>query len=896
MDKGLDKIALSLFAMAGILLVWRWALAFFWVDQANCGLLAQAVLDGRWPIYVYGVHYMGALDGYIAAPLLTLTGPSSLIWNFWPVFYYLLTMIALYRSLKLVNARAGVLVGLLYVAIPPAELMFHAGQALTHYSLCLLLGSLLIWLSLVMWRAQRWPMWQTFLWGLLAGLGYWANNQTAVVIAPCGLFLVLFRIRRIRFGNALSGLVGLAAGVWPVIYYKLMYGALDQPRADKVFSPDWFAGNWPLFAQNAMPQVLGINLTPEQKNLQSPWFWIYLAFAAFTMLCMLLLLWRARNKQGRYSLMLWGVALCNIGILLVSWFGNNLMFKDFRYLLPLYLVLPFAWAAAADTIKTRWAPLAIACLLLLVHLGGYGNYRGGFVLDQGGFCFTQEPKYFEAIGKLRSAGVAGVYVHQSREWAFLSGGDPQFCKSKFERRIFAASQVDAMDNPAFLMPIEEELAFAGVRSRKLAMPKKIRFQIMGPAFLDMALPYKGRLLLDRSAWKSVSQGGGGDGAVSLFDGDLTSGVAAGSGPVTVDLGASGKICALALIPANYWESPREVRVELLDEQGKAVLERNWKSDLGPLYWSGPHLFNKYRYPRLEAHFTPLEARFIRISGIAGKFGGVEAAVRELAVWAPDQAPPAQGWSDSARLLLAPLGLESIRKVYGDAWVSAYLHQNAPGQYWTLMANWSTDNFGHCVPPVEQPVLIDPGPGTALAVERGQADQAARALRNWGCAYRVKAAGRLILFLLDGINQGPPLDIKAVSASATPQAAAALAHGNSALWSSGMPQRPGASLSLDLGGKNEIARLAIYNQDFLMDYPRGLRFEVSDDGRTWAPARARLSGPMIMSGPLVAMGKSNHSQYDFEPGVAGRYLRIVLDGETKVFHWTVQKLELWAPLR
>ncbi len=893
---GLDKAALALFIVAGVLLVWRWVLSFLWVDQANCGLLAQAALEGRWPVYIYGLHKMGALDGYIAAPLLALTGPSSLAWNFWPVFYYLLTMIAVYRSLKLVNSRAGVLVGLLYLAIPPAELMFHAGQALTHYSLSLFIGSLVVWLSIVMWRAEQWPVWQTCLWGLLAGLGYWANSQTAVVIAPCGLFLAFFRLRLVRPGNLIAGAAGLLAGIWPVVYYKLSYGFLDRPVAGETFGLDWLWSNWDLLAVNAMPHILGVNPGPEQKNIHSPWFWLYLAFAAATLACMLVVLWRSRQKQNRYGLMLWGVALCNIGILLFSWFGKNLMFKDFRYLLPLYLVLPFAWAAAADTLKAKWAPAAIACLLLVVHAGGYWTYRGGFVLDQGGFYFTQEPKYNQAIANLRGAGVEGVYVHQSQEWAFLSGGQPQFCQSRAERRLFASSQVDAMEKPAFMMPLDGEMAFAGVGYRKLDMPKKIRLQVMGPAYCDMSLPYSGRKLMDRRAWRPVSPDEGDIKAASLFDNDLTSGVAAGAGPVMVDLGGETMLCAVALIPASYWESPQSVRVELLDGQGRAVLDRRWSSDLGPLYWSGPHLFNKYRYPRLEAHFAPLEARFIRISEVDGKFGGVESAVRELAVWQPELMPPRlrPDWPDSARLLLEALEGEGVKWVYGDAWISAYLHQNAPGRYRTLMANWSTDNFGHSVPPVEQPVLIDPGPGTALAVEAGQAAQAAGALNRWGCAFREKPAGRMSVFLLDGLALGPEMDAQAVDASVNPVEAAALAHGNQANWASGMPQKPGISMTVDLGEKRQIGRLALYNQDFIMDYPRGLRFEVSDDAKQWTPVPARLAGPLTMCGPMLVPGKSNHGQYEFVPGATGRYLKIILDAQTKEFHWSVQRIRLWAP--
>src|SRR5437667_7928048 len=46
-------------------------------DEGNMGLLALHVAyKGEWPIFFYGLPYMGPIEGYIAAPLFRLFHPS----------------------------------------------------------------------------------------------------------------------------------------------------------------------------------------------------------------------------------------------------------------------------------------------------------------------------------------------------------------------------------------------------------------------------------------------------------------------------------------------------------------------------------------------------------------------------------------------------------------------------------------------------------------------------------------------------------------------------------------------------------------------------------------------------------------------------------------------------
>ena len=57
-----------------LLLLW---LPRLWYDEATSGLLGLAVLKGELPIYFFGQSFMGALDGYLAAPVLWSLGVSA---------------------------------------------------------------------------------------------------------------------------------------------------------------------------------------------------------------------------------------------------------------------------------------------------------------------------------------------------------------------------------------------------------------------------------------------------------------------------------------------------------------------------------------------------------------------------------------------------------------------------------------------------------------------------------------------------------------------------------------------------------------------------------------------------------------------------------------------------
>src|ERR1043165_6692685 len=87
MDSKLKRLAIgpyewAMFALVALATVARFVLIDNnWPttnsDEGNMALVALHVAyNGEWPIFFYGLPYMGPVEGYIAAPLFHIFGPS----------------------------------------------------------------------------------------------------------------------------------------------------------------------------------------------------------------------------------------------------------------------------------------------------------------------------------------------------------------------------------------------------------------------------------------------------------------------------------------------------------------------------------------------------------------------------------------------------------------------------------------------------------------------------------------------------------------------------------------------------------------------------------------------------------------------------------------------------
>ncbi len=381
----------------------------------------------------------------------------------------------------------------------------------------------------------------------------------------------------------------------------------------------------------------------------------------------------------------------------------------------------------------------------------------------------------------------------------------------------------------------------------------------------------------------------------MHDGDLSTGFAT-PGPArdgqgfVLDLGRVADLGGMALVPAGFKEIPAGFLVELAGEDQVFRPAGGGPDYWGPLYLSGPHPFLKARHARVECYFPAQAARYLRVRHLGS--GRHPLSVREVLAFGPGP-EPAAGWAESGGRLLALLAADPPAKLFADAWPAALVRSRLGDHPWTLPGNRYLDVFGTSTPELDQPVWVRGAAGEAVVATWREA---AAVARPWpaGARFTSEEAGRLVLFRLEGLARGERLWPVGVASPVDSASAAA--------WPGGFPGRPlgqpgpqwpGVGLVVDLarpGGGLGGAQKPHHPDDF----PRGLAVEVSDDGRTWRPAAARLAGPLHHAGPLLLAWPGAESLHHLDPPVSARYLRLSPARGHPVWWWSVEELLLFAP--
>lgn len=227
----LDRPALValLFGLVGV--GYRLVLTLYTVpvsnsDEATFGLAALHIGQGReHPVFLYGQHYMGMLESYLAAPLLAVAGPS------WPVLR--LPMLALYAVFLYLVYRltrrlytpwfAVLVVGLLALGperVVRDQLTVVGGRPEVKPALLLML---LITVGLAAGTVRHRRL-AVALFGLLAGLAAWSDWLIMPYLAVAAVALV-WAVRRELLGwSGLLLVAGFVVGIAPMLVDNLRAG------------------------------------------------------------------------------------------------------------------------------------------------------------------------------------------------------------------------------------------------------------------------------------------------------------------------------------------------------------------------------------------------------------------------------------------------------------------------------------------------------------------------------------------------------------------------------------------------------------------------------------------------------------------------------------------------
>lgn len=192
-------------------------------DEATFGLAAMHIAEnGDRPLFLYGQHYMGTVESYLAAPLFAVAGPGwpalrlPLV-GLWAVFVYLV-----YRLSRRLYSPwlATVTVGLLSLGserVVRDQLTAVGGRPEIKPAVVLLL---LIAVGIGERRLRhRWLGYAVF--GLLAGLSLWDDWLVLPYLAVCFLTLVVAAGRQLVGRAGLLVVAGFVVGLYPLILDNL---------------------------------------------------------------------------------------------------------------------------------------------------------------------------------------------------------------------------------------------------------------------------------------------------------------------------------------------------------------------------------------------------------------------------------------------------------------------------------------------------------------------------------------------------------------------------------------------------------------------------------------------------------------------------------------------------
>ena len=857
------------------------------------------MLQGELPVYFFGQSFMGALDGYLTAPVYWVLGVSARTLELVPV---LLALAGLALTVRLAHdafgPRAALLTAVL-LAVPPDFLLFWSHEARGHYPLTMVLGTLALLLAV---RAPTAPAGRaTLLFALLGGtlgLAFW-TNFLVLVYGPAVAVLLLRRGLRPLVPRLLVALPAFALGSLPHWLYGVPHGTALPSPGRPVGLPGVLT-HLGLFAETGWPIVAGV---PEALRGGAVGVGLAAALGALYLVAGFAALGATRRVAapgGAVGVALVVLALTNVGVAVTTQYGRGLGDSDPHYLLPLYTALPPLLGRLLAGLPRRRMLASTAAILALqaagVLGGSFRSLRPAVAASARAGLAAQRA----AVETLERAGLDRLYATdpRSRVLTFLSAERVIFSDPYEEIRPRFAGAVDGAARSAWWTSertpdLEAHFAALGLR---------FAFHPVGSiggaysGFTLMAPPVRE---LDPSTLRvSASAGPGATGRMTDRLGGThwsTGGPQRGGEWIQIDLGAVVPVALIRWLPRTYQEVPRGLRLEVSSDGAAWRTLVELPRYLGPFYWSAGRPMRRVRSGRVELRVPPAPARYLRITQ-TGRETLWAWTIRELYVyeaWAEAPVPPID--MDGTELAHA-VQAAGVRQLYADHGWASRVAVVAP----TVRippANLQLDDYGF---KGSASMLLPPfqwTPGTGVLLEPVDAEGFAATARAHGLAFSARRVGELTLFVaVPAPEPGTPLPASAltVTASRHPERAGLAVDGDAATrWSTAAPRATGDWFRIDLRAARVVRGLRITASN-PADLPSALAVEGSADGVRWQglPATIRLVHRHRWGGFGLLHDSAGAVQVDFPPA-AFTALRLVLPAGDPTFDWSIHELAVYG---
>lgn len=350
-------------------------------DEAIVGLMARHILEGERPVFFYGQAYMGSLDAWLVAAGFSIFGSQVWVIRLVQIILYSITIIVTIFTGRVVfrSWKHGLVAGV-FMAFPTVNTTLYTTASLGGYSEAILIGSLGLLLGFWMLDKEnlRSFVWMG-IWGLLLGLGLWANSLSLVFFFPMGIALLVrtFHLNSPKKTSLfiLTGVVGLLIGSspWWIFAIQNGLGRLIAELGGTAVAVE----NISLMERSANHLVnLVILGFPAAIGLRPPWEvrWLGLPLLPVVLLFWIAVfvnLFRRRkdwDEQRVPYTILSGVILTLVSLFIFTPFGVD---PSGRYFLP--VIFPMALGAAGLII--HWSVkvwLKIITVLVVISFNLWG--------------------------------------------------------------------------------------------------------------------------------------------------------------------------------------------------------------------------------------------------------------------------------------------------------------------------------------------------------------------------------------------------------------------------------------------------------------------------------------------------------------------------------------------
>lgn len=339
----------------------------FHSDDALAFLTSKHIAEGQLPaIYHYGQNYLGTLPYHLYALIFKFTGPSILAMAIVYVLFYLAFIVIqfiLFKELT-TSTKLSALLALFY-CLPIGELLGASFLFGGHISIYLFLGSLCIYLSLLVYKYERIDL-LPFI-GLLLGLAFW-THPIVLIYGICSVLFIVWRYRfKIKMFLTLAAFFFL--GFFPAVLYEInnKFGILRF-----LFSGQKYSSHLGEKIRGVFQEIQHL-LTPKINF----WNWLFIGFLG---LGIIIILVTCIRKKRLYPELVFVVFFLALPIIYIFSKFSAPELAGTRYLYPLYFAIPYLLFSPLRLLPAKFRTAGLAALLTLITLvpnakETYLNYR-----------------------------------------------------------------------------------------------------------------------------------------------------------------------------------------------------------------------------------------------------------------------------------------------------------------------------------------------------------------------------------------------------------------------------------------------------------------------------------------------------------------------------------------